>query len=148
VQESIWRIMHGLFTNSLARKVNMRGLNGKISFLRLQIRDVVIGKFPFFPNMKGVKLFSFEINSLWIQNSGTVTTREASNKTINNKQKTIWWEDLGVRPFAHLSLHQSLKEHSTIFWKWANFTTPQEFRSWVLPFSNPFSRSPGLVVAL
>ncbi|XP_026106438.1 uncharacterized protein LOC113078330 [Carassius auratus] len=42
VQESVWRIMHGLFTNSLARKVNMRGLNGKISFLRLQIRDVVI----------------------------------------------------------------------------------------------------------
>ncbi|RXN32924.1 serine arginine repetitive matrix 2-like protein [Labeo rohita] len=34
--------MHGLFTNSLARKVNMRGVNGKIGFLRLQIRDVVI----------------------------------------------------------------------------------------------------------
>ncbi|XP_050958544.1 uncharacterized protein LOC127159863 [Labeo rohita] len=42
VQECVWRIMHGLFTNSLARKVNMRGVNGKIGFLRLQIRDVVI----------------------------------------------------------------------------------------------------------
>ncbi|XP_072566840.1 uncharacterized protein [Paramormyrops kingsleyae] len=42
VQECVWRIMHGLFTNSLARKVNMRGVNGKIGFLRLQIRDVGI----------------------------------------------------------------------------------------------------------
>ncbi|GAA6079450.1 uncharacterized protein LOC113085053 isoform X1 [Tachysurus ichikawai] len=42
VQECVWRIMYGLFTNSLARKVNMRGVNGKTGFLRLQIRDVVI----------------------------------------------------------------------------------------------------------
>ncbi|XP_047670293.1 uncharacterized protein LOC113657002 [Tachysurus fulvidraco] len=42
VQECVWRIMHGLFTDSLARKVNMRGVNGKTGFLRLQIRDVVI----------------------------------------------------------------------------------------------------------
>lgn len=42
VHECVWRIMYGLFTNSLAKKVNMRGVNGKTGFLRLQIRDVVI----------------------------------------------------------------------------------------------------------
>ncbi|GAA6094693.1 uncharacterized protein LOC113085053 isoform X1 [Tachysurus ichikawai] len=42
VQECVWRIMHGLCTNSLVRKVNMRGVNEKTVFLRLQIRDVVI----------------------------------------------------------------------------------------------------------
>ncbi|XP_048010172.1 uncharacterized protein si:dkey-242h9.3 isoform X2 [Megalobrama amblycephala] len=42
VHECIWRIMHGLITNSLAQKINMRGINGKIGFQRLRLRDVVI----------------------------------------------------------------------------------------------------------
>ncbi|XP_067251353.1 uncharacterized protein [Chanodichthys erythropterus] len=42
VHECIWRIMQGLITNSLAQKINMRGINGKIGFQRLRLRDVVI----------------------------------------------------------------------------------------------------------
>ncbi|XP_067309541.1 serine/arginine repetitive matrix protein 2-like [Pseudorasbora parva] len=42
VHECIWRIMQGLITNSLAKKINMRGINGKIGFQRLLLRDVVI----------------------------------------------------------------------------------------------------------
>ncbi|XP_065152686.1 uncharacterized protein [Paramisgurnus dabryanus] len=42
VHECIWRIMHGLVTNDLAKKINMRGINGKIGFQRLRLRDVVI----------------------------------------------------------------------------------------------------------
>ncbi len=41
-----------------------------------------------------------------------------------------------------------LKEYSTFFWKYAHFTTPQELKSWVLLFLNPFSWSLGLAVAL
>ncbi|XP_045897136.1 uncharacterized protein LOC123964074 [Micropterus dolomieu] len=40
--ECVWRIMHAMITNSLAKNINMRGINGKIGFQRLQIRDVVI----------------------------------------------------------------------------------------------------------
>ncbi len=43
---------------------------------------------------------------------------------------------------------EQLKEHSTFLKKKAHFTTPQELISWVLLFSNPFSRSSGLAVAL
>lgn len=42
LHECIWRIMHGLMTNSLARKINMRGINGKIGFQSLHLRNVVI----------------------------------------------------------------------------------------------------------
>ncbi len=38
-----------------------------------------------------------------------------------------------------------LKEHSTFF---ENSLILQMLNSWVLPFLNPFSRSPGLAVAL
>ncbi|KTF79429.1 hypothetical protein cypCar_00039317, partial [Cyprinus carpio] len=42
VHECIWKIMHGLVTNDLAKKINMRGINGKIGFQHLRLRDVVI----------------------------------------------------------------------------------------------------------
>ncbi|XP_038565347.1 vacuolar protein sorting-associated protein VTA1 homolog isoform X2 [Micropterus salmoides] len=42
IRECVWRIMHAMITNSLAKNINMRGINGKIGFQRLQIRDVVI----------------------------------------------------------------------------------------------------------
>ncbi len=45
-------------------------------------------------------------------------------------------------------LPQSVKGTLHFFWKYANFTTPQKLNSWVLPFLNPFSRSPGLTGAL
>lgn len=45
IRESVWRIMPAMITNSLAKNINMRGVNGKIGFWRLQIRDVVCGKY-------------------------------------------------------------------------------------------------------
>ncbi len=44
IRECVWRIMHAMFTNSLARTINMRGINGKIGFQCLRLRNVVIGK--------------------------------------------------------------------------------------------------------
>ncbi|KAA0716624.1 hypothetical protein E1301_Tti020360 [Triplophysa tibetana] len=41
-RECVWRIMHTLITNSFAKNINMKGVNGKIGFQRLQIRNVVI----------------------------------------------------------------------------------------------------------
>lgn len=51
IRECVWRIMHAMITNSLAKNINMRGINGKIGFQRLQIRDVVIGKLAFIPTL-------------------------------------------------------------------------------------------------
>uniref|UniRef100_A0A8C6T482 DUF4806 domain-containing protein n=1 Tax=Neogobius melanostomus TaxID=47308 RepID=A0A8C6T482_9GOBI len=42
VRDSVWRIMHTLLSTSLAKQVNMRGINGKIGFQRLKLREVVI----------------------------------------------------------------------------------------------------------
>ncbi|XP_051991839.1 uncharacterized protein LOC127650438 [Xyrauchen texanus] len=42
IRECVWRIMHATIANSLAKQMNMRGVNGKIGFQRLQLRDVVI----------------------------------------------------------------------------------------------------------
>lgn len=47
--ECVWRIMHAMITNSLARTINMRGINGKIGFQRLQLTNVVIGKLALIP---------------------------------------------------------------------------------------------------
>lgn len=41
--------MHTTITNSLAKNINMRGVNGKIGLQRLQLRDVVIGKLALMP---------------------------------------------------------------------------------------------------
>lgn len=37
--------MGATLTHSLAKNINMRGINGKIGFQHLHIKDVVIGKF-------------------------------------------------------------------------------------------------------
>ncbi|XP_072554361.1 uncharacterized protein [Paramormyrops kingsleyae] len=42
VRESVWRIMNALITNTLAKSINMRGINGKIGFQRLMLKEVVI----------------------------------------------------------------------------------------------------------
>lgn len=39
--------MGATLTHSLAKNVNMWGINGKIGFQHLQLKDVVIGKFGF-----------------------------------------------------------------------------------------------------
>jgi len=44
--------------------------------------------------------------------------------------------------------HDKLKGILRFFWKYAHFTTPPELNCWVLPFLNPFSRSPVLAVPL
>ncbi|XP_019735241.1 uncharacterized protein LOC109521683 isoform X3 [Hippocampus comes] len=41
IRKCVWSIMHAMINNSLARKINMRGINGKIGFQHLQIRTVV-----------------------------------------------------------------------------------------------------------
>ncbi|RXN07717.1 serine/arginine repetitive matrix protein 2-like [Labeo rohita] len=43
-RDGVWRIMTATITNSLARNINMRGVNGKISFKSLQLRNVVLVK--------------------------------------------------------------------------------------------------------
>ncbi|XP_049427270.1 uncharacterized protein LOC125885642 [Epinephelus fuscoguttatus] len=42
VKECVKRVMGATLTHSLAKNINMRGLNGKIGFQHLQIKDVVI----------------------------------------------------------------------------------------------------------
>ncbi len=40
----MWRTMHRTISNDLAKSINWRGVNGKISLAALKIKDVVIGK--------------------------------------------------------------------------------------------------------
>ncbi|XP_026094305.1 uncharacterized protein LOC113066597 isoform X2 [Carassius auratus] len=41
-RDGVWRIMTATITNSLAKNINMRGVNGKISFKSLQLRNIVL----------------------------------------------------------------------------------------------------------
>uniref|UniRef100_A0A8C4T8C4 DUF4806 domain-containing protein n=1 Tax=Erpetoichthys calabaricus TaxID=27687 RepID=A0A8C4T8C4_ERPCA len=40
--DTVWRIMRQTFTNSLAKQLNWRGINGKTCFHSLHIKDIVI----------------------------------------------------------------------------------------------------------
>lgn len=51
--------MGATLTHSLAKNINMRGINGKIGFQHLQIKDVVIGKFV-------LRLTDSLTDSLWL----------------------------------------------------------------------------------
>ncbi|XP_051790778.1 uncharacterized protein LOC127529838 [Erpetoichthys calabaricus] len=42
VRDTVWRIMRQTFTNSLAKQLNWRGINGKTCFHSLHIKDIVI----------------------------------------------------------------------------------------------------------
>lgn len=44
IKDTVWRIMKHLFTNSLAKQLNWRGVNGKTAFHSLQLKDVITGK--------------------------------------------------------------------------------------------------------
>lgn len=44
IKDTVWRIMKNLFTNSLAKQLNWRGVNGKTAFHSLQLKDVITGK--------------------------------------------------------------------------------------------------------
>ncbi|XP_016332374.1 uncharacterized protein LOC107680838 [Sinocyclocheilus anshuiensis] len=44
IKDSVWRVMKHCFTNSLAKQLNWRGINGKTAFHRLQLKDVITGK--------------------------------------------------------------------------------------------------------
>ncbi|KAL7385096.1 hypothetical protein ABVT39_015405 [Epinephelus coioides] len=41
VKDTLWRIMKHCFTNSLAKQLNWHGINGKIAFHSLQLKDVI-----------------------------------------------------------------------------------------------------------
>ncbi|KTF79083.1 hypothetical protein cypCar_00014040 [Cyprinus carpio] len=41
-KDTVWRTMHRTISNDLAKSINWRGVNGKISLAALQIKDVVI----------------------------------------------------------------------------------------------------------
>uniref|UniRef100_A0A8C0XX15 DUF4806 domain-containing protein n=1 Tax=Cyprinus carpio carpio TaxID=630221 RepID=A0A8C0XX15_CYPCA len=43
IKDSVWRVMKHCFTNSLAKQLNWRGINGKTAFHRLQLKDVITG---------------------------------------------------------------------------------------------------------
>ncbi|XP_038129343.1 uncharacterized protein LOC119775437 [Cyprinodon tularosa] len=43
IKDTVWRIMKNLFTNSLAKQLNWRGVNGKTAFHSLQLKDVITG---------------------------------------------------------------------------------------------------------
>ncbi|XP_049897756.1 uncharacterized protein LOC126388602 [Epinephelus moara] len=43
IKDTVWRIMKHLFTNSLAKQLNWRGVNGKTAFHSLQLKDVITG---------------------------------------------------------------------------------------------------------
>lgn len=43
-KDTVWRVMKHCFTNSLAKQLNWRGINGKTAFRRLQLKDVITGK--------------------------------------------------------------------------------------------------------
>lgn len=45
IKDSVWRVMKHCFTNSLAKQLNWRGINGKTAFHRLQLKDVITGKY-------------------------------------------------------------------------------------------------------
>lgn len=45
IKECVKRIMGATVSHSLAKSINMRGINGKIGFQNLQIKDTVIGRF-------------------------------------------------------------------------------------------------------
>ncbi|XP_073707197.1 uncharacterized protein [Garra rufa] len=42
IKDSVWRVMKHCFTNSLAKQLNWRGINGKTAFHRLQLKDVIV----------------------------------------------------------------------------------------------------------
>uniref|UniRef100_A0A671P1V0 Uncharacterized protein n=1 Tax=Sinocyclocheilus anshuiensis TaxID=1608454 RepID=A0A671P1V0_9TELE len=42
IKDTVWRTMHRTISNDLAKSINWRGVNGKISLAALQIKDVVI----------------------------------------------------------------------------------------------------------
>ncbi|XP_030608516.1 uncharacterized protein LOC115796315 isoform X2 [Archocentrus centrarchus] len=43
IKDTVWRIMKNIFTNSLAKQLNWRGVNGKTAFHSLQLKDVIAG---------------------------------------------------------------------------------------------------------
>ncbi|KAK5904046.1 hypothetical protein CgunFtcFv8_007771 [Champsocephalus gunnari] len=43
VKDCVWRVMKHCFTNSLAKQLNWRGINGKTAFHGLQLKDVITG---------------------------------------------------------------------------------------------------------
>ncbi|XP_078027182.1 uncharacterized protein LOC144464333 [Epinephelus lanceolatus] len=43
IKDMVWMIMKHLFTNSLAKQLNWRGVNGKTAFHSLQLKDVITG---------------------------------------------------------------------------------------------------------
>ena len=44
VKDTVWWIMTKVFTNSLAKQLNWRGVNGKMAFHSLQLKDVITGE--------------------------------------------------------------------------------------------------------
>lgn len=44
LKDTVWRVMKQLIQNDLACKINWTGLNGKMAFKSLEIRNVVTGK--------------------------------------------------------------------------------------------------------
>ncbi|KAL7394939.1 hypothetical protein ABVT39_007483 [Epinephelus coioides] len=44
IKDTVWRIMKHLFTNSLAKQLNWRGVNGKTAFHSLQLKDIITGE--------------------------------------------------------------------------------------------------------
>ncbi|KAK2905492.1 hypothetical protein Q8A67_007291 [Cirrhinus molitorella] len=42
-KDTVWRTMHQTISNELAKNINWRGVNGKISLAGLQIKDVLVG---------------------------------------------------------------------------------------------------------
>ncbi|XP_073778635.1 uncharacterized protein isoform X2 [Danio rerio] len=43
IKDSVWRIMKHCFTNTLAKQLNWRGINGKTAFHGLHMKDVITG---------------------------------------------------------------------------------------------------------
>ncbi|KAJ8332561.1 hypothetical protein SKAU_G00423500 [Synaphobranchus kaupii] len=41
IKDSVWRVMKHCFSNSLAKQLNWRGINGKTAFHRLRLKDVI-----------------------------------------------------------------------------------------------------------
>uniref|UniRef100_A0A672GHG3 DUF4806 domain-containing protein n=1 Tax=Salarias fasciatus TaxID=181472 RepID=A0A672GHG3_SALFA len=43
IKDTVWRIMKNVFSNSLAKQLNWRGVNGKTAFHSLQLKDIITG---------------------------------------------------------------------------------------------------------
>ncbi|KAL7845649.1 hypothetical protein AOLI_G00238410 [Acnodon oligacanthus] len=43
VKDTVWRVMRCTVTNSLAKQLNWRGINGKAGFQNLLLKEVIIG---------------------------------------------------------------------------------------------------------